>query len=125
MDDTPSSKPNRGGRKKAHEAEKKHKKTIRFSTTELEKAMANSEKAKLDFSEFVRKLVLNPRIVLKEKDPQVVLKTQGQIMKIGININQMTRSLNNQYEAHYFTEIARKLEQIEKDLSAIYEEISK
>ncbi|HAQ37977.1 MAG TPA: hypothetical protein DCQ58_05660 [Saprospirales bacterium] len=125
MEEKKPRKTGKGGRKKANEAERKFKKTIRFNSTELNKAVKNSEKAGLDFSEFVRKLVLNPRIVIKQKDPQLVLKTQGQIMKIGININQMTRSLNNQYEQHYFTEIARKLDQIEKELSAIYEEISK
>ncbi|MFZ1806419.1 MAG: plasmid mobilization relaxosome protein MobC [Cyclobacteriaceae bacterium] len=115
----------RGGRKKTNKDVRSLSKTIRFNEKELSTALSNCEKAGWEFSEFVRQLLLKPKIVIKQKDPIIVTKVHSQIMKIGINLNQMTRALNNQYEPHYFAEIAKKLENIESQLSSIYEEISK
>jgi hypothetical protein len=51
--------------------------------------------------------------------PRINLETKAEIQKIGVNLNQMTRAMNNRYEPKDFKEIQSELGRITASLQSI------
>lgn len=90
------------------------RKTIRFTPDEFEKIEIEREKTNLDFTNFCKSAILKKRVKTKtEEDYNRDLIYQ--INKIGINLNQISRAVNQKDRVAILTELI----EIEKDLKRL------
>ena len=100
-------------RKKKYD-EKFIRKTIRFTPDEYEKIEEQREKTNLDFTSFCKSAILKKKVVTKlEEDFNRDLIYQ--VNKIGVNLNQIARAVNQKDRVAVLTELV----EIEKQLRAL------
>jgi|GEM_PF-2348336 len=112
-----------GRKKKAAQRVKKVRSSVRYSDEEWAKVLENCKDAERQYSDYIRELALKPKIIFKQTHRQHYQKILAQIMKIGINLNQIARGVNNQYELISSQDIQKQLEIITRQLSSIYDDI--
>ena len=97
-------------RKKKYD-EKFIRKTIRFTPDEYEKIEEQREKTNLDFTSFCKSAILKKKVKTKEEEffNQDLIY---QINKIGVNLNQIARAVNQKDRVAVLTELV----EIEKQL---------
>ena len=106
----PIQKENILDRKKKYES-KFIKKSIRFTNDEFEKVEEQRAKTNLDFTSFCKSAILKKKVVTKlEEDFNRDLIYQ--VNKIGINLNQIARAINQKDKVSVLTELV----EIEKQL---------
>ena len=90
------------------------RKTIRFTPDEFEKIEIEREKTNLDFTNFCKSAILKKRVKTKtEEDFNRDLIYQ--INKIGVNLNQISRAVNQKDRVAILTELV----EIEKQIRAL------
>lgn len=90
------------------------KKTIRFTPDEFEKVEIERAKTNLDFTNFCKSAIL--KLKVKTKDEENFNRDLiYQVNKIGINLNQIARAVNQQDRVAVLTELV----EIEKQLRAL------
>lgn len=87
------------------------KKTIRFTPDEFEKVEIERAKTNLDFTNFCKSAILKKRVKTKDEE-NFNRDLIYQINKIGINLNQIARAVNQQDRVAVLTELV----EIEKQL---------
>ena len=97
-------------RKKKYD-EKFIRKTIRFTPDEYEKIEEQRAKTNLDFTSFCKSAILKKKVKTKEEEffNQDLIY---QINKIGVNLNQIARAVNQKDKIAILTELV----EIEKQL---------
>lgn len=65
---------------------------IRCTKAEKEQIKAQSVKANLSLSQYIRQMALDGKINIRESDTD--FQTMQQLRKLGVNLNQQTRKLN-------------------------------
>jgi hypothetical protein len=91
---------NKGGRKLLGDKKREHAITLRFNGTELEKVRTIPQSYNLDFRKsgtvgsFLRKLILNGKIIKGKSIPDGISNLSYQINNIGTNINQLVKIAN-------------------------------
>jgi len=111
-------------KQKAQEARKKYEKsrrkiTVRYTTDELTKVNGFAERAGQDLRTYIQSVSLNPRFKIMPAIPKVNIETKAQILKIGVNLNQIARAMNNYYETKNFDRIEVNLRKISDELHTI------
>lgn len=111
-------------KQKAQEARKKYEKTrrkitVRYSHDDFKKVNEFAEKAGQDLRTYVQSISLNPRFKIVPAIPKINLETKAQIQRIGVNLNQMARAMNNYYETKNFDRIEENLRKISEELHGI------
>lgn len=95
----------KGGRplKQEHEKRSEQVKT-RFTLAEIDKIRADANRAGLSLADFVRRASLGSAITVRHggSEPQALTE----LNKIGINLNQIARSLNRGQPVPYYLEQA-------------------
>lgn len=66
--------------------------SVRCTETEKQFITNNAQKAGITVTEYIRRMALKGKIVIKESNTN--LEAVQQIRKLGINLNQQTRKLN-------------------------------
>ena len=97
-------------RKKKYD-EKFIKKTIRFKPDEFAKVEIERAKTNLDFTNFCKSAILKKRVKTKDEE-NFNRDLIYQLNKIGININQIARAVNQKDRVAVLTELV----EIEKQL---------
>ena len=97
-------------RKKNYE-EKFIRKTIRFTPDEFEKIKEQRIKNNLDFTSFCKSAILKKKVKTKEEE-NFNRDLIYQVNKIGINLNQIARAVNQKDRVTVLTELV----EIEKQL---------
>ena len=87
------------------------KKSIRFTPDEFEKVEIERAKTNLDFTNFCKSAILKKRVKTKDEE-NFNRDLIYQINKIGINLNQIARAVNQQDRVAVLTELV----EIEKQL---------
>lgn len=87
------------------------RKTIRFSPEEFEKIEAERAKTNLDFTNFCRSAIFKLRVKTKDEE-KYYQDLIYQINKIGVNLNQIARAVNQKDRVAVLTELV----EIEKQL---------
>ena len=87
------------------------KKTIRFTPDEFAKIEEQREKTNLDFTNFCKSAILKKRVKTKDEE-NFNRDLIYQINKIGINLNQIARAVNQKDRIAVLTELV----EIEKQL---------
>ena len=87
------------------------KKTIRFTPDEYEKIEEQREKTNLDFTNFCKSAILKKKVKIKEEE-NFNRDLIYQINKIGVNLNQIARAVNQKDRVAILTELV----EIEKQL---------
>ena len=100
-------------RKKKYD-EKFIRKTIRFTPLEFEKIEEQRIKTNLDFTSFCKSAILKKKVRTKEEE-NFNRDLIYQINKIGINLNQIARAVNQKDRVAVLTELV----EIEKQLRAL------
>lgn len=90
------------------------KKTIRFTPDEFEKVEIERAKTNLDFTNFCKSAILKKRVKTKDEE-HFNRDLIYQINKIGINLNQIARAVNQKDRVAVLTELV----EIEKQLREI------
>ena len=97
-------------RKKKYD-EKFIRKTIRFTPDEFEKVEIERAKTNLDFTNFCKSAILKKRVKTKDEE-NFNRDLIYQVNKIGINLNQIARAVNQKDRVAILTELV----EIEKQL---------
>ena len=87
------------------------KKTIRFTPDEFEKVEIERAKTNLDFTNFCKSAILKKRVKTKDEE-NFNRDLIYQVNKIGINLNQIARAVNQKDRVAILTELV----EIEKQL---------
>ena len=87
------------------------KKSIRFTPDEFEKVEIERAKTNLDFTNFCKSAILKKRVKTKDEE-NFNRDLIYQINKIGINLNQIARAVNQKDRVAVLTELV----EIEKQL---------
>ena len=87
------------------------KKTIRFTPDEFEKVEIERAKTNLDFTNFCKSAILKKKVKTKDEE-NFNQDLIYQINKIGINLNQIARAVNQKDRVAVLTELV----EIEKQL---------
>lgn len=87
------------------------KKTIRFTPDEFEKVEIERAKTNLDFTNFCKSAILKKRVKTKDEE-NFNRDLIYQVNKIGINLNQIARAVNQKDRVAVLTELV----EIEKQL---------
>ena len=87
------------------------KKTLRFTPDEFEKVEIERAKTNLDFTNFCKSAILKKRVKTKDEE-NFNRDLIYQINKIGINLNQIARAVNQKDRIAVLTELV----EIEKQL---------
>ena len=87
------------------------KKSIRFTPDEFEKVEIERAKTNLDFTNFCKSAILKKRVKTKDEE-NFNRDLIYQINKIGINLNQIARAVNQKDKIAILTELV----EIEKQL---------
>ena len=87
------------------------KKTLRFTPDEFEKVEIERAKTNLDFTNFCKSAILKKRVKTKDEE-NFNRDLIYQINKIGINLNQIARAVNQKDKIAILTELV----EIEKQL---------
>ena len=87
------------------------KKTIRFTPDEFEKVEIERTKTNLDFTNFCKSAILKKRVKTKDEE-NFNRDLIYQVNKIGINLNQIARAVNQKDRVAVLTELV----EIEKQL---------
>ncbi len=90
------------------------KKTIRFTPDEFEKVEIERAKTNLDFTNFCKSAILKKRVKTKDEE-NFNRDLIYQINKIGINLNQIARAVNQKDRVAVLTELV----EIEKQLRVL------
>lgn len=90
------------------------KKTIRFTPDEFAKIEEQREKTILDFTNFCKSAILKKKVKTKDEE-NFNRDLIYQINKIGINLNQIARAVNQKDRVAVLTELV----EIEKQLKEI------
>lgn len=90
------------------------KKTIRFTPDEFEKVEIERAKTNLDFTNFCKSAILKLKVKTKDEE-NFSQDLIYQINKIGINLNQIARAVNQKDRVAVLTELV----EIEKQLREI------
>lgn len=109
---------------KAREANRKYEKTrfkvrVRYTREEEKLLKGYAEKAGKEVGTYVHDVSLKPRFQIIPATPKINLETKIQIQKIGVNLNQIARALNNYYETKNFDRIEENLSKMSEELHAI------
>lgn len=97
-------------RKKKYD-EKFIRKTLRFTPAEFEKVEIERAKTNLDFTNYCKSAILKKKVKTKEEE-DFNKDLIYQINKIGINLNQIARAVNQKDRVAVLTELV----EIEKQL---------
>jgi hypothetical protein len=92
---------------------------LRYTRSEEEILKRHAEKAGKEIATYVRDISLNPRFKIVPAIPKVNVETKAQIQRIGVNLNQMARAMNNYYETKNFDRIEENLRKISDELHGI------
>lgn len=87
------------------------KKTLRFTPDEFEKVEIERAKTNLDFTNFCKSAILKKRVKTKDEE-NFNRDLIYQVNKIGINLNQIARAVNQKDRVAVLTELV----EIEKQL---------
>jgi putative ubiquitin-RnfH superfamily antitoxin RatB of RatAB toxin-antitoxin module len=87
------------------------KKTIRFTPDEFEKVEIERAKTNLDFTNFCKSAILKKKVKTKDEE-NFNRDLIYQVNKIGINLNQIARAVNQKDRVAVLTELV----EIEKQL---------
>ncbi len=87
------------------------KKTLRFTPDEFEKVEIERAKTNLDFTNFCKSAILKKRVKTKDEE-NFNRDLIYQVNKIGINLNQIARAVNQKDKIAILTELV----EIEKQL---------
>ena len=87
------------------------KKTIRFTPDEFEKVEIERAKTNLDFTNFCKSAILKKKVKTKDEE-NFNRDLIYQVNKIGINLNQISRAVNQKDRVAILTELV----EIEKQL---------
>ena len=80
------------------------KKTIRFTPDEFEKVEIERAKTNLDFTNFCKSAILKKRVKTKDEE-NFNRDLIYQVNKIGINLNQIARAVNQKDRVAILTEL--------------------
>jgi len=98
-------------KKRDEDYEKKRvRKTISFTNEEFEKITENLNLTNLDFSNFAKNILLKKKIVTKVEKNLI-----SEINKIGVNLNQIAKSVNKSEKVAVLTQLV-EIEKALKDL---------
>ena len=100
-------------RKKNYDA-KFIRKTIRFTPDEFAKIEEQREKTNLDFTSFCKSAILKKKVKTKEEE-DFNRDLIYQVNKIGVNLNQISRAVNQKDRVAVLTQLV----EIEKQLMEI------
>lgn len=90
------------------------KKTLRFTPDEFEKVEIERAKTNLDFTNFCKSAILKKRVKTKDEE-NFNRDLLYQVNKIGVNLNQIARAVNQKDKIAILTELV----EIEKQLRAL------
>lgn len=90
--------------------------TVSFAPDDFKGVAENAKKAGLTVTEFIRDTALKKRIKAVDLNEKYRLEYKAEIRRIGGNLNQIARALNQKYVDHTPAEFQREVEQIEQDL---------
>ena len=90
------------------------KKTLRFTPDEFEKVEIERAKTNLDFTNFCKSAILKKRVKTKDEE-NFNRDLIYQVNKIGINLNQIARAVNQKDRVAVLTQLV----EIEKQLKEI------
>ncbi|MFA5951877.1 MAG: plasmid mobilization relaxosome protein MobC [Hyphomicrobium sp.] len=110
----------KGGRplKQTHEKRSEQVKT-RYTLAELDKLRADASRAGLSLADFVRRASLGMAITIKHGGAEPAALTE--LNKIGINLNQIARSLNRGQDVpHYLEQAIAKLDETLDQVAEAY-----
>ncbi len=87
------------------------KKTIRFTPDEFAKIEEQREKTNLDFTNFCKSAILKKRVKTKDEE-NFNRDLIYQLNKIGVNLNQIARAVNQKDRVAVLTELVEIEEQL-------------
>jgi hypothetical protein len=120
-----SRKPGGGRKKKNAETVRSVLRGVRFTKDEMQRIESHLKRLGKSFTDYARPLWLNPKIATvpeKKFDVKMILAL---FVKVGIQINQIARDVNNQYTQHDLKKIEQELAAISNELSETYKEVTK
>lgn len=97
--------------------------SVRYSTEEHELIKGFAETAGKQVATFIHDISLDPRFKIVPAPPQINIQTRAEIQKIGVNINQIARALNNQFAPNNSEKIRSELASIVQILKLIQESL--
>jgi hypothetical protein len=97
--------------------------TIRFSRDEMKAVVEFADKAGRPVATYIHDVSMNPHFKIVPPRPKVNTETKALILRMGINFNQIARSMNNYYEKKNFEKISRDLAEIATTLRDILDKI--
>lgn len=97
--------------------------SLRFKHDEMSQLKTFAQKSGKAVATYIHDIALNPKFKITPARPQINIETKALIQRIGINFNQITRSMNNYYEVKNFDRISADLADIAKTLRSILDKI--
>jgi hypothetical protein len=97
--------------------------TLRFTIDEMKLVLDFAENSGKPVGTYVHDISLNPKFKIVPPRPRANIETKALIQRIGINFNQITRSMNNYYETKNFDRISNDLHDMAKTLREILDKI--
>lgn len=97
--------------------------SLRFKIEEMKLVDGFAEKSGKPVATYVHDIALNPNFKIVPPRPRINVETKALIQRIGINFNQITRSMNNYYETKNFDRISTELSEIAKTLRELLDKI--
>lgn len=97
--------------------------TLRFKPEEMKLIIEFAEKSGKPVATYIHDIALNPKFRITPARPQVNVETKALIHRMGINFNQIARSMNNYYETKNFGRISADLDEIARTLREILQKI--
>jgi hypothetical protein len=97
--------------------------TLRFTKEERKLVTEFADKSGKPVATYIHDIALNPTFKIVPPRPRINMETKALIQRIGINFNQMTRSMNNYYETKNFDRISSDLSEIARTLREILDKI--
>lgn len=104
--------------------ESRHKKiSVRYSLEDYKSVISFAEKSGKDPSTYVHDISLSPTFKIAPAVPRINIETKAQIQKIGINLNQIARACNNQFENKNYQKIQQELQSMVTVLRMLLDKI--
>ena len=101
--------------KKEKELKHNHRIYLRLTDTEYEIVAANAKSANLSLAEYARKQIMNKRVIVKYElvaDLPELKKLIGEFGKIGNNLNQIAKKLNENGYVDYKKELPNTMKEV-------------
>jgi len=92
---------------------------ISYTSDEFKSILANSSNAGMSPTEFVRNASLRKHIKPMDPSEKYRLEYKAEVRRIGNNLNQIAKYINQKYVVHDLEYVGKSLVEIDRDLKSL------